>query len=88
MANPSHKNPENIPGRFYVDDTCIDCDQCRSNAPDFFRRDESGGYSIVYRQPTSVEEVAVVEEALAGCPTDSIGNDGDAIESEAVITKS
>jgi ferredoxin len=76
MANPIHKNPENVPGRFYVDDTCIDCDLCRSNAPDFFRREDSGGYSIVYRQPVTAEEILAADEALNGCPSDSIGNDG------------
>jgi ferredoxin len=31
----------------------------------------------VYRQPVTLEEIALAEEALAICPTDTIGNDGD-----------
>ena len=76
MAEPTNKIPDNVPGPYYVDDTCIDCDQCRSNAPAFFTRQEDGIYSYVYRQPLTPEEIAEAEEALLGCPTDSIGNDG------------
>jgi ferredoxin len=76
MAEPTNKIPDNVPGPYYVDDTCIDCDRCRSNAPSFFRRQEDGIYSYVYRQPRNPEEIAEVEDALRDCPTDSIGNDG------------
>lgn len=76
MADKNIKNPENVAGRFYVDSTCIDCDICRTNAPKFFRRQDDGGYSYVYRQPQTPEEIAEAEEARIGCPTDTIGNDG------------
>jgi len=76
MANPDHRTPENAPGRYYVDDTCIDCDLCRETAPQFFRRQDDGGYSVVYRQPETAAEIAVTEEARASCPTETIGNDG------------
>jgi ferredoxin len=76
MANPLDRNPENVPGRFYVDDSCIDCDMCRSDAPAFFRHADSGANSVVYRQPVTAEEIARAEEAMMGCPTDSIGDDG------------
>ncbi len=76
MANPIHKNPENVPGRFYVDDSCIDCDQCRSDAPNFFRRHDSEGHTVVYHQPVTPEEITCAEEAMRGCPSDSIGDDG------------
>lgn len=76
MSERTRKNPENIPGAFYVDDTCIDCDLCRGNAPQFFTRSELGGYSYVFRQPVSPEELAMAMKALQECPTDTIGNDG------------
>jgi len=75
MAEQNRKVPENVPGPFYVDDTCIDCDLCRSTAPQFFARNEEGGYSYVHLQPVTPEELALATEAMA-CPTDSIGNDG------------
>ena len=40
MPNVEDRLPQNVSGRFYVDSTCIDCDLCRGNAPDFFRRDD------------------------------------------------
>ena len=76
MANPEHRTPENVPGPYYVDDTCIDCDLCRDTAPQFFRRQDAGGYSVVYRQPTTPEEIAIAEAAREGCPTETIGSDG------------
>ena len=76
MAQRTDRLPQNVAGSYYVDSTCIDCDMCRSTAPDFFRRDEEIGMSIVYRQPVTPEERALAEEAKQGCPSDSIGNDG------------
>jgi len=74
MANPLDRIPENAAGKFYVDDTCIDCDLCRSSAPAFFKREEILGQSVVFRQPVTADEIAVAEQAMAECPTDSIGN--------------
>lgn len=76
MAESHHRYPANAQGPYYVDDSCIDCDQCRHHAPEFFVRDDSGGQSYVARQPFSPGEVAICDEALDGCPTNSIGNDG------------
>lgn len=76
MADKNLKHPENVPGRFYVDDSCIDCDMCRTTASQFFKRQDENSYSYVYRQPQTPEEIAQAEEARDGCPTDTIGNDG------------
>ncbi|MEY4090136.1 MAG: hypothetical protein RJB55_2407 [Verrucomicrobiota bacterium] len=78
MANKSDKWPVNVPGKFYVDQQCIDCDLCRETAPGSFSRYDEGGYSYVMKQPTTEEEVAQCMEALEGCPVEAIGNDGDA----------
>ena len=77
MADKTQKKPENVGGKFFVDDQCIDCDLCRETAPTFFKRNEDGGYSYVYRQPASSDEIALCTEALEGCPVEAIGNDGD-----------
>jgi ferredoxin len=77
MADRANKLAENVPGKFYVDDQCIDCDACRETAPRFFRRNDDRGYSYVYAQPTTPEEVASCQEALQGCPVEAIGEDGD-----------
>ena len=76
MAERQLKNDQNVLGHYYVDNTCIDCDLCRNIAPQFFRRFEPGGYSYVFRQPTTPEETTWAEEALSSCPTSTIGNDG------------
>jgi ferredoxin len=76
MATFADRLSENAPGRYYVDASCIDCDQCRSLAPEFFGRDEGTGLSIIRQQPETAEDVARLEEILATCATSSIGNDG------------
>ena len=76
MPTLDNRLPENVPGAFYVDDSCIDCDHCRSQASQFFSRSDDSGLSYVHRQPVTDEEIALAQEALEGCPTESIGNDG------------
>jgi ferredoxin len=78
MATLTERLPQNLPGRFYVDASCTDCDLCRSQAPDFFHRHDETGLTVVYRQPVTGDEVRLAQEALEDCPTDSIGNDGEA----------
>lgn len=76
MASLSDRLPQNVPGRFYVDASCIDCDQCRAIAPQFFARNEDTGFSYVQRQPTTPDEVAEIEQIMADCSVASIGSDG------------
>jgi len=76
MADNKDRLPQNVPGRWYVDSNCIDCDLCRETAPTVFRRDDDGGNSIVFHQPETDEELQLAEEARNGCPVEAIGNDG------------
>ena len=76
MANPADRLPQNVPGNFFVDSQCIDCDLCRETAPTVFARHEESGYSYVYKQPETPEEVTMAQEALQGCPVEAIGSNG------------
>ena len=76
MADPANKYPENVEGKFYVDDQCIDCDLCRETAPANYKRNDDGGHSFVYKQPETPEEEALCKEAMEGCPVEAIGADG------------
>ena len=76
MADKEEKWAENVDGKFYVDEQCIDCDLCRETAPDNFTREEDGGYSYVYKQPENDDELELCIEAMEGCPVEAIGNDG------------
>ena len=82
MADIQDKNPENVPGRYYVDDQCIDCDVCRDTSPTNFTRYDENGYSYVYKQPETPEEEALCEEALMACPVEAIGDDGENAKKE------
>ena len=76
MANPLTRLALNAAGPFYVDETCTDCDLCRSLSPAFFTRDDDTGYSYVHRQPVTAEEIAEANETKESCPSESIGRDG------------
>ena len=76
MADYKIKFEENSPGRWYVDRECIDCDLCRETAPETFQREDEIGFSVVYRQPQTPEELVRAEIARSGCPVEAIGNDG------------
>lgn len=76
MADRDDKQPENVSGKFYVDTQCIDCDMCRDTAPEFFTRSDENGYSYVYKQPTTDEDIKLCHEALEDCPVEAIGDDG------------
>ena len=71
MALPARRLPDNAPGEFYVDSTCIDCDTCRRVAPTVFT--EGDGHSYVAAQPRGAEETRRALMALVACPTASIG---------------
>lgn len=71
MAQLALRLDTNVPGDFFVDSTCIDCDACRVFAPTVFSDD--GDQSSVYRQPQTAEEILAAEKALISCPTASIG---------------
>jgi len=73
MAIKANKFPDNVPGLFYCDDQCIDCDLCREIAPDNFKRNDDKGYSYVYKQPVTEQELELCEQALDGCPVEAIG---------------
>ena len=73
MAEKDDKWADNAPGKFYVDEQCIDCDLCRETAPDFFTRNEDEAYSFVHAQPKTQEDIDLCMEALEGCPVEAIG---------------
>jgi glyoxylase-like metal-dependent hydrolase (beta-lactamase superfamily II)/ferredoxin len=61
----------NVPGSFYVNTACINCDQCRQIAPDTFT--EIGRYSAVTKQPAEhSDEARAAYHALLACPTGAI----------------
>ncbi len=77
MAELENKYPDNVKGKYFVDDMCIDCDACREAAPNNFKRNEEEGYSFVYKQPEGQQEEDDCKDAMDGCPVEAIGDFGD-----------
>jgi hypothetical protein len=54
MANLQQRLPENVPGDFFVDSTCIDCDTVQSTCADSLR--DHGEQCSVHHQPQTDDE--------------------------------
>ena len=76
MANLDDRVAGGAAGKWYVDSSCIDCDVCRTTAPNNFKANEDEGFSYVFKQPENAEEEAQCAEAKASCPVEAIGDDG------------
>lgn len=72
MAQVALRLPTNVPGDFFVDSSCIDCDACRIFAPTVFS--DANDQSAVMHQPDDEEELLAAKKALISCPTASIGS--------------
>ena len=77
MAERTRSYAENVPGSFYVDDSCIDCDMCLATAPQNFERHQGRRYSYIAKQPENEEEWALCLQAMEECPVNAIGYDKD-----------
>jgi glyoxylase-like metal-dependent hydrolase (beta-lactamase superfamily II)/ferredoxin len=73
MADRNKRLDSNVPGNFFVDATCINCDTCRQLGPGTF--EEIGRYSAVSHQPVDGAEIHQAYQALLACPVGAIGTE-------------
>lgn len=76
MADKANKYSDNVPGRYYVDNQCIDCNLCAQTAPNNFTRNDNDGHEYVCKQPDGAEEEQQCKDAIDSCPVSAIGCDG------------
>jgi ferredoxin len=76
MADKNAKQPENVPGAWYVDTSCTLCRVCLDEAPTLLKYNDDETYVYFLKQPATPDETAAAQRALEVCPTLSIGNDG------------
>lgn len=76
MADNTHKLPENVPGSWYVDDTCTPCRVCLDEAPQLLKYNDDETYVYFFKQPEGEDELAAAQNASAICPQNAIGDDG------------
>jgi len=77
MADKGERYEDNVPGKWYVDKKCILCSVCSEAAPLNFRESSDGDHDCVFKQPENNDEAQQCEEAMAACPVEAIGNDGE-----------
>ncbi len=75
MARLADRLNENVPGDYFVDTSCIDCDTCRQIAPETYGRLDAAGQTIVLRQPETDSSRHRAAMGLVACPTASIGTE-------------
>lgn len=75
MPDKNDAYPDNVSGKFYVDRTCIACDNCCLAAPENFKMNQNDGHAFVSKQPQTPEEESQCKEAMEHCPVEAIGND-------------
>lgn len=75
MSDKTRILKENVPGPWYVDDSCTPCHVCLEEAPKLLKYNEDQTYVYFLKQPESPEEIDAAQRALDICPTGSIGND-------------
>jgi glyoxylase-like metal-dependent hydrolase (beta-lactamase superfamily II)/ferredoxin len=71
MARRTEAHPDNLPGPFFVDRTCIDCGTCYQFAPETFT--DGGDHARVHAQPVDPIARMRASMALVACPVGSIG---------------
>lgn len=81
MADKSLRNPDNVPGRWYVDDTCTPCHTCMDiagpgTAHPLMKYNADETKVLFSMQPSGPDQEEAAQEALDLCPTQAIGNDG------------
>lgn len=72
MADATDKYESNVPGRYYVDRTCVHCELCHEIAPEHFTQTHREGF--VHRQPVNASEESLCRSALENCPVNAIGS--------------
>jgi ferredoxin len=77
MADKNSKQPESVPGKWYVDTTCVPCNSCMDEAGSLLKYNEDQSHVYFTRQPSGPQEEECAKRAMEICPTGSIGNDGD-----------
>ena len=71
MAKVELKVADNVPGNYFVDSTCINCDACRKYGPSTFG--DTGECAFVKKQPETAQEEVEAGRALLSCPVGAIG---------------
>lgn len=81
MARRTEAHPDNAPGPFFVDRSCIDCGTCYQFAPATFQ--DGGDHARVHAQPGDTAARVRASMALVACPVGAIGTDDKAALPEA-----
>ena len=76
MEDTSGKLAKNVPGEYYVSESCDGCAYCGMVAPENFDFDKPTNTYYIARQPQTPDEVELVGEAMEDCPVDAIHRNG------------
>src|SRR6266851_6627391 len=68
MADKASKQPQNVPGSWYVDTTCTPCRVCLEEASNLLKYNDDETAVYFFKQPENDEEKAAAQRAMEVCP--------------------
>lgn len=75
MASHDARLSDNVPGPWFVDDSCIACDTCVGVANAHFKLTPDDRHAYVWSQPVHSDAWRLCESAQSACPVGAIGHD-------------
>ncbi|EJO67784.1 MULTISPECIES: ferredoxin [Leptospira] len=77
MADKNDKVKQNAPGKYYIDNSCVPCNDCLEEAPMLLKYTEDESKVYFHRQPVTPEEEIAARKAMEICPVEALGDDGE-----------
>jgi ferredoxin len=71
MAVKADKQPQNVPGPWYVDTSCALCRLCLEEPPNLLNYNDDERAVHFFKQPETTEETAAAKRAMDVCPNAS-----------------
>ena len=62
MADKNAKQPEGVPGKWYVDTTCVPCNSCMDEAGNLLKYSDDQSHVFFFKQPATPDEEARIEK--------------------------
>ncbi|MCH1912923.1 ferredoxin [Leptospira noguchii] len=77
MADKNDKVKQSAPGKYYIDNSCVPCNDCLEEAPMLLKYTEDESKVYFHRQPATPEEEIAARKAMEICPVEALGDDGE-----------
>ena len=74
MADKTNKQPEGVPGKWYVDTTCVPCNSCMDEAPNLLKYSEDQSHVFFAKQAGNAVSELKLASHTSRLPADVLKN--------------